>query len=247
MRRLLTLSIASAMLAFGATGSGLAQVPPGDSVGGDARDCVRVLPGGGFCEVRTLRIDAHSGPNGENPTGTVDYGFSLDTPSTAAGGEGAVTCLSVAGNVAVVGFTGREFSFLFPFVAGFAVVADGGGPDSDLDRFRYVLEYDFDQPLPGPTDCAAPAGALSWANDEGDLTVTDAQPPATYTQCRQGGWITYGFSSHAACISYVHDFSRAKCIFERAFIGIGPFREKYGRGPNHDYAMSRCVRRYTGF
>jgi K+-transporting ATPase c subunit len=25
------------------------------------------------------------------------------------------------------------------------------------------------------------------------------------------------------------------------------FREKYGRGPNHDYAMRRCVRRYTGF
>ena len=204
MKRLLTLSIASAMLVFGATGSGLAQVPPGDFVGGEARDCVQVLPSG-FCEVRTLQIDAHSGPNGENPTGTVRYGFGFGTPSSTGTGEGSVTCLSVSGNVAVVGFTGREFTFLFPFVAGFVVVADGGGPDSGLDRFRYFLTYDLDQPLPGPTDCAAPAGALSWVNDEGDLTVVDARAlPNSKDQCKNGGWQTFEvFKNQGDCVSFV--------------------------------------------
>jgi hypothetical protein len=38
-----------------------------------------------------------------------------------------------------------------------------------------------------------------------------------------------------------------KCIFERAAHGLLTFRAKYGQGPNYDYAMRRCVRRYTGF
>jgi len=56
-----------------------------------------------------------------------------------------------------------------------------------------------------------------------------------------------GYNSHAQCITAVHDFARKKCIFERAAHGLLPFRAKYGVGPNHDYAMRRCVRRYTGF
>jgi hypothetical protein len=111
----------------------------------------------------------------------------------------------VTGNVAIVGFAAREFSFLFPFVAGFVVVADGGGPASGLDRFRYFLTYDLDEPLPGPTDCAAPAGALSWVNDEGDLTVVDARAlPNSKGQCKNGGWRTYGvFKNQGDCVSFV--------------------------------------------
>jgi hypothetical protein len=204
MKPQLMLSFATATLVLGATGSGLAQVPPGDFVGGEARDCVQVLSNG-FCEVRSLRVDAHSGPSGENPTGTVRYGFSFGTPSSSGSGEGRVTCLSVAGNMATVGFAGQEYSYLFPFVAGFAVMADGGGPDSGLDRFRYFLRYDLYQPLPGPTDCAAPAGALSWVNDEGDLTVFDARPlPNSKGQCKNGGWRTYGvFENQGDCASFV--------------------------------------------
>ena len=76
----------------------------------------------------------------------------------------------------------------------------------------------------------------------GDIVVTDAQTPATYTQCRQAGWVGYGYASHAQCISAVHDWARNKCIFERAAHGIVAFRSKYGFAPDQNHAMRHCVR-----
>jgi hypothetical protein len=81
----------------------------------------------------------------------------------------------------------------------------------------------------------------------GDIVVTDAEPPATYTQCRQAGWVKYGYASHPQYIEAVHDWARQKCIFERAATGITAFRAKYGLGANDDHAMRHCVRLYTGF
>jgi hypothetical protein len=82
----------------------------------------------------------------------------------------------------------------------------------------------------------------------GDVIVEDSPPPPrTYTECRQAGWVKYGFASHAACIEYVHEWARKACIFERVAHGITAFRAKYGLGPNHDHAMRHCVRLYTGF
>jgi hypothetical protein len=71
--------------------------------------------------------------------------------------------------------------------------------------------------------------------------------PASKDQCRNGHWTIYGvFNSQGECVGYVTDLARRKCIFERAAHGLLIFRDKYGVGPNHDYAMRRCVRRYTG-
>ena len=84
--------------------------------------------------------------------------------------------------------------------------------------------------------------------ERGDVVVTDAPPPpTTYAQCRMGGWVGYGFDSHASCIAYVHDQARQKCIFERVAHGIVAFRAKYGLGPAQDHAMRHCVRLYTGW
>jgi hypothetical protein len=77
--------------------------------------------------------------------------------------------------------------------------------------------------------------------------VTDARAPATYNECRQAGWVKYGYSGHPACITSVHDWARSKCIFERVAHGIVAFRAKNGLGPDQNHAMRHCVRLYTGF
>ena len=76
-------------------------------------------------------------------------------------------------------------------------------------------------------------------NTHGDIVVVDAPPPPnTYSQCRQAGWVKYGFASHADCITYVHDQARQKCILERVAHGITAFRAKYGLGPD---TITRCA------
>jgi hypothetical protein len=81
------------------------------------------------------------------------------------------------------------------------------------------------------------------------LRVTcEPRRPTTMDECKHGGWATFGvFKNQGECISSVMASARRKCVFERAAQGLLTFREKYGLGPNHDYAMRRCVRLYTGF
>lgn len=247
MKRLVPLAAGAILLALTMPTSTFGQTPAGDSVTGGAHDCVQVV--NGFCEDHSVGLDAHSGPDGENPTGTMSYGFGFGSPGSTGFGQGQVTCLSVAGNVATIGFTGREFDeFLELFVSGWVTVKDGGGPGSGLDRFNVLfLKRDLN-PVPTPANCDVAPDALPFANDDGDLTVVDATPrPKTYSQCRQAGWVKYGFASHADCIDYVHDRARQACIFERVAHGITAFRAKYGLGPTDDHAMRHCVRLYTGF
>jgi hypothetical protein len=208
-----------AMFAPGAA----AQVPTHDSVTGTAAAGV----GRSFVE---FTFDVHSDPSDQNPTGTVDFnGPFVNT------GPLRVSCLTVSGNRA-------SMIVLAPapdqYPPGLAVSVEDNGPGQDRIDWRPVAVL--------PSSCPV-ASAVSEPTVSGDVTVTDAEPPATYAQCRQAGWVGYGYASHAQCINAVHEFARQKCIFERAAVGILAFRAKYGLGPNHDHAMRRCVRLYTGF
>jgi hypothetical protein len=109
-----------------------------------------------------------------------------------------------------------------------------------LDRAAYLLVSADDPPT-----CAQLTERFQVFTS--DFAVADAEPPDTYEQCRQGGWVKYGYASHAQCNDGVHEYARRKCIFERAGIGITAFRAKYGLNSNGDYAMRHCVRLRTGF
>jgi hypothetical protein len=229
---------------LGAVPPATAQAPAGDSVTGDLFDRNTGL--------QVFVLDVHSDRSGGNPSGTLEWhvGGGLGPTWSAT-----VTCLSVSGSTAVIGFSGTMFFLgdLRP-TAGLIRVVDGGGPSSALDSFETAETQGPPNgaPIPGPTDCSSYPSSFtpsdSGVNHSGDITVIDALPlPTTKDQCRRGGWITFGFSSHAACTAYVHDLARRKCIFERVAHGIVAFRAKYGLAPDQHHAMRHCVRLYTGF
>ncbi len=121
-----------------------AQTVQGDSVVGD----------GGATGCPFIQIDARSGPSGENPSGTAGW--------ACGGGSGpnwqvAITCLSVTGHTAVIGFSG-SIPDVGPFpVAGLIRVRDARGPAWGLDTFEWTEARGemFGEPLPGPTDCSS--------------------------------------------------------------------------------------------
>ena len=200
-----------------------AQTPAGDSVTGSG------TVGDTRADAFFFQIDAHSGPTGENPTGSalIDPAILVDEPF-----GGPITCLAVRANVATLNFEEPGSTSGVTLVATDSPTGDqiafvGGGR--------------------APTDCSPVTNPRNQPLNGGDIVVTDAQPPATYAQCRQAGWVGYGYASHAQCIDAVHQYARQKCIFERVAHGIVAFRAKYGLGPDDDHAMRHCVRLYTGF
>ncbi len=232
-------------------GAAEAQSAATDSVEGTALACRQPpdgclsLPPGQFGTLVRLTADAHSGPSGESPGGTMTWderfvgGFSHSATN--------VTCLSVSGGTAVVGVTGiRRVTIIagsidVTIVGLIRVVAGpGSGPDT--------IEFDVEQGLPspptpvppGPTDCSAfPASVpLDTADDEGDLVVHDAQAlPTSKAQCRNGGWRIYGvFKNQGDCVSFVTHKARQACVFELVAHGL----------PRHRFAMWSCVHRRTG-
>jgi hypothetical protein len=153
-------------------GAGVATgpVPSGDSVIGEA---------GRYPE--NGRIDARSGPNGENPTGWIAYDRSFG---------GRVTCLDVDGDTAVVGFSGEIYYGPLGINLeqnGIVRVVDNG---PWLDYFGAFVDFGYPigtpprPAVPAPTDClsypgpfeAYPAGTpdILWP---GGLVVTDAPVP----------------------------------------------------------------------
>jgi hypothetical protein len=220
MRFVVAAFVAVAVLpASGAAG----QVPLQDSVTGSG--------GAGLTrgEAFSFQIDAHSGPRGENPSGSVQI-----TPAYIGQPFGGpITCLAVAGNVATFNFEDLAAS------DGVGTLVATDSPAGD--QIAYV------GPGRAPTDCSPVLNPPNEPLRGGDIVVADAQPPATYAQCRQAGWVKYGYASHRQCIDGVHEWARQKCIFERVANGIVAFRAKYGLDSNGDHAMRRCVRLYTGF
>ena len=215
------LSLAAAALA-GMSATAAAQPPGGDSVAGSATsECFFVVdlpPFPSFCALSyILNIDAHSGPAGQNPTGTVTVDEHGNTPSSASLTNAVVTCLSVSGRVAIIGITGTRVGnggFILP-TAGLVRVVDAGGPDSGADTFQFALEKSSPvpppPPLPGPTSCptfpdAFPkSGFPDFTNATGNVVVTDTRPlPTSKDECKNGGWKTYGiFKNQGDCVSFV--------------------------------------------
>jgi hypothetical protein len=195
----------AAAVVLGAAPPATAQTPAGDSVAGDLFD--RREKG-----IQVSGVDARSGPSGENPTGTATW--------HVGGGLGPswnveVTCLSVAGNQAVVGFSGTVFFFgMLQPTAGLIHVVDGGGPVSGQDSFAWAERQaaEGDPPIPGPVDCSSFPGVFGpstsgpgFNRSGGNLVVTDAQPlPTSQDQCKNGGWKTYAiFTNQGDCVSFV--------------------------------------------
>lgn len=138
----------------------------------------------------TATLDAHSGPLGENPTGTAF----LSARSNVVGGP--VTCLTVSGNRAVIGgesFTTFGPGYLFEVETNAATgTPDGAGFSGSLGEVPTTCPADLDLPL-------APA-----VSD--DLIVHDAQPPPLPTlirDCLNGRWRDFGFNSFGACVKFV--------------------------------------------
>lgn len=108
-------------------------------------------------------LDAHSGPLGENATGTAIYGLRVNQIG------GPVTCLTVVGNRAVVG--GQDTFFTS---GGYLFSVEDNAASSTPDRFAFVARLaEAPTTCPGPDDLDPTFVSVV----DGDLVVHDAQPP----------------------------------------------------------------------
>jgi hypothetical protein len=193
----------SAVLVAGALGPGVADAQPAarqQSAVSSSFFIGELELGGSF--------NAVSDPGGANPSGQVQYHFGGGLgPSVQA----SVTCLSVSGNTAVIGFQGTRFFFVNPPepVSGELVVTDNGPgslpPSPSLDTAALSERV----PSTSPPNCSAP-GPVIWAYFDpgplrvyGDIIVTAALPGST-EQCKDGLWRDFGlFKNQGDCVSFM--------------------------------------------
>jgi hypothetical protein len=170
----------------------------------------------GFALGDSVTLNVSSDPSGGGPAGTLLVGSAGPGPGSSGSTQADVTCLSVAGKRAIIGFTGLQSGFNQPgeWEAGFVRVIDGGPSSSRLDSWQVAVvagEPVFlrDSPLPGPTDCSSfptmfvPPPRF---NDMGDLSVTDITlAPSRKEECKKGGWRKYGetFRNQGRCVAFV--------------------------------------------
>ena len=108
-------------------------------------------------------IDAHSGPLGENATGRANFGLRVNQIG------GPVTCLTVAGNRAVVG--GQDTFFTS---GGYLFSVEDNAASGAPDRFALAARLpEAPTTCPGPDDLDPTFSSVI----AGDLVVHDAQPP----------------------------------------------------------------------
>jgi hypothetical protein len=171
-----------------AIGIGMALASPGVSGAQVSQDSVT---GGGQIVGTSFSVDARSGPSGENPTGTV---ILLSSPILGFRVEGAVTCLTVTGNRAVIGF--RQTGGNFPVGGGFIEVTD-----DTPDTFAFTGTASGEP----PTVCPPTLGIGGTALGTGDIVVVDAPAlPTSKDQCQNGGWRNFpGFKTQGDCVSFV--------------------------------------------
>jgi hypothetical protein len=132
------------------------------------------------------RLSATSGPNGEDPTGFVEY---LISPTVSD--YGPVTCLAVSGNSATLNYE-SPFSLGGPIVTVQVV-------DDDPDT---VVVLGIGR---AATDCSPSSAPFVLPLTSGDIKVVDAPPPpTTRRQCRHGGWKRFGFKHKRQCIAFVN-------------------------------------------
>jgi hypothetical protein len=191
--------------------------PPGtDSVTGTIEKCF-FEDADGFCGfLGSFSPAAVSGRLGGHPAGAFSFDESGATPGSVTRSDAAVTCLSVSGHQAIIGFTGSRHrngaeERIVPY-AGLARVTDD--PAGDTVESAYDTGTANGPALPGPTACSAfpgpfptSGGSYTFDDGTGDVTVHDALSRAQ---------------------------ARAACTFERAYSGVAAFRAKYGQ-------MHNCV------
>ena len=174
MRRSSLLALATACVAV------TAAAPPrsaqtGDSVTG------RIQVRTSASTVLDVSFDAHSGPSGEQPSGTVT--------DNGSGNVGFVQCLNVVGNQAVLIATGNNFIILIS-------VEDNDGGSQD--------RFGFDSLFGGPLTCPDPGTFGLDPITSGNIVVTDVPFPTSREQCKKGGWRNFpGFKNQGACVSFV--------------------------------------------
>jgi hypothetical protein len=182
------------------SGSAIAAPGPayGDSVTGTGTVVLEVtLPDFTGTFISSFDLDAHSGPSGEDPFGTVSFpevGI-VDSP---------ITCLEVR-RVTFFGGSFLQATMNFPDLGQVTMqISDGGVPDMPDD----VVVSQIASPR-AATDCSP----LSFgdANVRGRVTSGDVvfvdvpPPPVSKDQCKDGGWQNFGsfFRSQGDCIAFV--------------------------------------------
>jgi hypothetical protein len=174
-----------------------------DPSGGPAEDFVS---GGANILVGFIgaSFDAHSGPNGENPTGTA-------TASRRATYfvEGRVTCLAVSGNRATIAFAVEGGAIPHDLPGHVIFVEDNGSPGAGRDIanerpsgvIRTCSPPTDDDLVPFPFIPIRPQPIQS-----GEIVVHDfvAPPrPSSKDQCKNGGWRAFGFKNQGQCVAFV--------------------------------------------
>jgi hypothetical protein len=145
-----------------------------------------------------LRLDAHSGPSGENA-----FGSTLLAQRLFSSG-GPVSCLAVTGRRAVIGgpdteFTGSAYLFLVEDNAA------TGTPDRLLSTYTPLLGAPI--VCPSPDEFVADTDRRPYTVVEGDLVVHDAGPPVPTSkdQCKGYSWRNFpGFKNQGSCISFLN-------------------------------------------
>ena len=154
-------------------------------------------------QFRGLTVDAHSDADGSNPSGVAGAG-ARSTYSVS----GHVTCMTVLGNRATVGFAVDEGFSVNGGLGHLIFVEDNGTPGAGRD-----LANDVEAGVP-PTSCPSPTDEdlvpfpfipiRPQPIEAGDITVVDAQPlPTSKDQCKNGGWRQYGFLNQGQCVRFV--------------------------------------------
>jgi hypothetical protein len=142
-----------------------------------------------------IRVDAFSGPSGEDPGGHVSFdSIFIEEPVS-----GPVTCLDVEGKTATMTVAG-PFSSFPNFLAFTVTVVDNGG--SGLDLFQYfpvVPEH------PEYLDCRLDPIANFGGPLDGRAEVFDGPArPTSKADCVNGGFARFGFRNQGQCIAFVN-------------------------------------------
>src|SRR4029453_17487245 len=177
-------------------GSAGAAPAYGDSVTGTGTvELVVTLPEFTGTLVSSFELDAHSGPSGEDPSGTVSFpevGI-VDSP---------ITCLVVR-RVTFFGGSFLQATMNFPALGQVTMQISDGGESQDMPDD--IVESQIASPRAATR---RPPLAFSHTTvrgrvTSGDVVFVDVPPlPTSKHQCKDGGWRTFGsfFGSQGASL-----------------------------------------------
>jgi hypothetical protein len=170
-----------------------AQIPTVDAVVAEGS----TVPSGAVVVTLVFDVEAQSGPLGEDASG---YG-SIDllvSGSVVFHVEGPVNCLEVSGDRAVIGLRTDPALSNFPAAGVMIETRDNGPPGSDPPDLLNAI------PVDDPSICAPLFVPPTIEVVSGDVSVSDANPPPiNRSECKRGGWRTFGFENQGACVAFV--------------------------------------------